>query len=46
VTSTGKFDPRVWFAIPVSLNLDSGFGVTYITFPFGASEDEIVEVSI
>lgn len=41
----GKLDSRIWFSIPIYLNVDDST-ITYIIFPYGASAEEINEVAV
>ena len=43
--SDGKIDERTWFSIPIELNVDNA-SITYLTFPYGAGEDEVRELVV
>lgn len=40
----GRFDDRIWFVLPVSVDEEDG-AITYLKFPFGGDDDEITEES-
>lgn len=40
----GKIDPRTWFGIPIAIDDDTGT-ITYLVFPYGGEDQEIVEIS-
>ena len=41
----GRFDDRIWFFIPVSIDVGNGTA-TYLKFPAGAEDYEIVEEEV
>jgi len=41
----GKIDPRIWFNLPVTLDIDNGI-ITYLIFPYGATEEEFQLVEV
>ena len=43
--SDGRIDSRVWFHIPVDLDIENDY-VTYIVFPYGGRNDEIREITV
>lgn len=45
VDDEGLFDDRVWFSIPIELDIEEP-SITYMVFPFGGSPDEIKEVKV
>lgn len=38
----GNIDTRVYFSIPIELNVDKNT-ISYLIFPYGATDDEIEE---
>lgn len=45
VDKFGHLDERVWFSIPIELDLNRG-SITYLVFPHGGSDNEIQEITI
>ena len=45
VDDDGKLDERIWFHIPIELDVDEGY-ITYLIFPYGGTNDEIKELTI
>jgi hypothetical protein len=45
VGADGRIDSRVWFHIPIDLDIENDY-VTYIVFPYGAANDEIQEITV
>lgn len=45
IDDKGNLDERVWFHMPIELDVDSN-EVTYIIFPYGGSDDDIRELTI
>ena len=43
--SAGNLDSRIWFRMPIDLNIDAG-EITYIIFPYGGSNNEVEELTI
>ncbi len=41
----GRLDDRIWFYIQVAKDEDAGT-VTYLKFPFGAEDHEIIEEEV
>jgi hypothetical protein len=45
IGADGKIDNRIWFHIPVDLDIENDY-VTYIVFPYGAADEEIQEITV
>lgn len=45
IDANGNIDERVWFQIPIDLDVDSNY-ITYMVFPYGAKDSEIQELTI
>lgn len=43
--SDGIIDSRVWFHIPVDLDIENDY-ITYIVFPYGGDDNEIREITV
>lgn len=43
ISADGVVDDRVWFSIPIEVDVEKNT-ITYLIFPFGAADEEIIEL--